>query len=1100
MSMIQLRTLLIFAGSVLAAGVTIAEENENRWSENSPRSITVIVADQSVPLEEFAASELVEHIEKLTGTKPQVLKASQADSDKTAQANLVVLGRLEGNELLKRLAERQFFKPSQQEQGYALRTDKNPFDTSGKTWLAALCGTDSHGTLYAVRDFCHYHFYKDDSGVVLRKSCVELAPRIKLRGLSESGCNLFSAENDHKEFMHRARWNRFSRNVVFDKKYYVDWLSEWKINYVCILWCNARAYDEARREFAKYAHARGIQVLQLYVPYRSSHEDPPASISSVPPEVRHGDCPRDPKVRKWYFDRLVELVTSEPKIDMIQIESPYHDGIYCQCKVCQGRKNPYPEAKMLAEMVEVVRKVRPQMPIIRGMNRPVPDAEAARRLAEALRPLEAPDDWHVNTNPNRAHRLHWHDLGPKFATYLRLYRSALKSVDFPAEVDFLFNDFQMSASRDIVAHQFCYRFYGGGKQGKGSYPVERDQEMREKYPDRLGPFSLALAAEAAFDPFVSGQERARKIERIYALTIPDYPRGRTLTQAEVQATGLPAKERTFVPAPVIADPAAAPRPSKLFRSQYFIEDPAFLLAQVCADLDNDGNREIVYSSRGTKATHLLRAADGVPLWSKKFEGDHQSVMAYDLDGDGDYEILFTVSGPGRLYVLEPKTGKVLNRWDAGDWKVGNSAVVIDSDGNGVLDGYFGTRGQKLVRLNMADLTAIKERTPWGQCGCHTSAMDVDHDGHWDLFAGSGDDSGAKGTIHRYDPLTLESVWSYKSDDNASSADMVLADIDGDGQFEVVKSVDNYAKDDAHDAIYAFETDGTMLWKVDGFSGEDSPNVADLDGDGRVEIIGMTFGSEVYCLDGKGNVRWRKDLRPELDDSAHAYMTPVLCDLDGDRELEILALTNGKGKSNGILFALNAEGEILDRFDVGRPRFWGTAFVANVDDDPQMELIASGSGGLDVIETKGLGPNTEHFQRRRTYQRLNVVPWAYEDTYFIHRGKKDGVANVTDNLVLEKKDGHYRSSGTFTTELLTLPPRCSFDRVTYKIRTPRGTDIRVDVLDRSGTLVAADVKTGTSLNIRQPVRLKFLFTTADRKKAPTLDSYSLTFDRIESQES
>jgi len=1087
--------MVLFGSTLLSGGDSSAEAAVNLFSPDSAKQIVLVVSDNPEPLERFAVSELADHIEQLTGRAPERMCGGTLTA-----GNAVVIGRVEGNDALARLAGEGFFNANREEQGYSMRIDRNPHDETGKPWIVVLCGADPHGVLYAVRDFCHYHFCKDDSGVALRKSRVEGAPQIKLRGLSESGCNLFSAENDHEDFVHRARWNRFSRNVVFDKQYYVDWLSEWKINYVSLLWCNARTYDEARRDFAEYAHARGIQVLGFYVPYRPSHEDPPLSVSKIDPAVNHGDCPRDPEVRKWYFDRLMELVTQEPKIDMIQIESPYHDGCYCQCEICQGRKNPYPEAKMLAEMVEVVRKVRPDMPIIRGMNRPVPDAEAAKRLAEGLRPLEGPNDWHVNTNPNRAHRLHWHNLGPKYVTYLRLYRSALKSVDFPAEVDFLFNDFQMSASRDIVAHQFCYRFYGGGKLGKGSYSVERDQEMREKYPDRLGPLSLALAAEAAFDPFVEGADRARKIKRIYAQTIPDYPLGRELTQAELQATGLPAKERTFVPAPVIEDPAAAPTPSKLFRRQYAIKQPGFLLAQVCADLDSDGHREIVYSSRGTKATHLLRAADGTPLWSKRFEGDHQSIMAYDLDGDGEYEILYTVSGPGRLYVLDPKTGEVQGSWNADDWKIGNSAVIIDAEGDGVLDGYFGTRNRKLVRLNMAELTTIKERAPWGQCGCHTSALDVDHDGEWDLFAGRGDDRGAKGVIHRYDPLTLEPIWSYKTNDNASSADMVLADIDGDGAVEIVKSVDNYAKDDAHDAIYAFETDGTMLWKVDGFSGEDSPNVADLDGDGQVEIVGMTFGSEVYCLDGKGNVLWRKDLRPELDDSAHAYMTPVLCDLNGDKELEILALTNGgyfdgagNGKPNGIVFALNAQGRTLDRFDVDGPRFWGFAFVANVDDDPQIELVASGSGGLDVIETSGFGPNTEHFQRRRTYQRLNVVPWAYEDTYFIHRGKKDGVVNLTDNLVLTKSGERYVTSGKFTTELLTLPPGCFFDAIQFEKAEPTGTSLRVIILDKAGKPVLDGVPSGQNLHLHQPVRLEFVFSTTDRSKTPLLGSYRLSFD-------
>ena len=102
-----------------------------------------------------------------------------------------------------------------------------------------------------------------------------------------------------------------------------------------------------------------------------------------------------------------------------------------------------------------------------------------------------------------------------------------------------------------------------------------------------------------------------------------------------------------------------------------------------------------------------------------------------------------------------------------------------------LDGLFGSRSKYLLRLNMSDLTQTKRRTDWVQCGCFTTAMDVDNDGRWDFFAGSGDDISGKGVLHRYDPVTLETIWSHKTNDNASSADPVLADIDGDGQVEIL---------------------------------------------------------------------------------------------------------------------------------------------------------------------------------------------------------------------------------------------------------------------------------------------------------------------------
>ncbi len=585
--------------------------------------------------------------------------------------------------------------------------------------------------------------------------------------------------------------------------------------------------------------------------------------------------------------------------------------------------------------------------------------------------------------------------------------------------------------------------------------------------------------------------------------VAEGPRDRVLVNAAAQLL-VCLVALSILPLEVLAQ--EPPPPSKLFRRQYNKPDLSFCNSPVCIDFDGDGRRELLFASRRTNELQALNAADGTVLWSRKLTGSSQSLAAYDLDGDGNVEILYSVSSPGRLYVLD-HSGKVLRQWDSGDWKLGNSAVIVDADGDGKLDGLFGSRSRYLLRLNMSDLTLSQRRSGWVQCGCQTTAMDVDRDGRWDFFAGSGDDSDGKGVLHRYDPVTLKSVWSYKTNDNASSADPVLVDIDGDGQVEVIKSVDNYAGDDAHDAVYAFETDGTLLWKTTGFSGEDSPNAADLDGDGEVEIVGMTFGGEVYCLDSKGRVKWRKDLRPKLDDSdAHAYLTPILCDVDGDRELEILALTNGgyfddKGKAGakrtpapGIVFALSAEGEILDRFRVGDLRYWGGAFVCNIDADPQLELVVAGSGGVDVIETNGFGPNTEQFQRRRNYQRLNVIPWAYEDSYFIYRVKKERVGNQTDNLVLARRDGRYFETGTFTTELLTLPPGCSFDRITHECRIPKGTSLRLDILDRSGKLVRSDVANDTKLDVVQPVRLRFHFSTTKPDQSPTLDAYRLTFRR------
>jgi hypothetical protein len=1070
----------------------------NLFTKNPAGDLILVVSDQPDDLQQYAATELVRHVEKTTGVKPRLVKAAAIQADRLpVDSNVIVLGQTDDNPWLKGLAQEGFFKPNANEQGYSLRIDVKPHEAQGKRWVVALAGADPRGVLYGVRDFCHFHFYKDADGVMLRRGRVSTAPALKVRMLSESCCNLFSADNDHDGFMHTAHLNRFSRNVVFNKHYFVDWLSEWKVSHVNFVWGNFAAYREPARKFVAYAHSRGVRVFVHYVPYRPGHEDPPPTVTATKlGSDNAADCPRDPAVRKWYTDRLTELVTQEPRFDGVIIESPYHDGVYCQCEICQGKKNPFPEDVLLAEMTEIVRDKRPDMPIVRVMKQPVPDAGAGQRLAAQLKPLERPLDWHVNTYRDREHRKRWHDLGPKFGTYLRLYRSALKGKDVPAEIDFLYNDFRMSAERNVLAHGFCYRFYGGRY---GSFPVEKDQAMLAQYPHKRGPLSLALLGEAAADPLVDPEFRRHTLRRIHAITIPDYPRDRVLTADELTAdAGTKRADKKPPAGPVVQSPAFYPNPTKLFRCQYGIREDAFTLVQSCVDFDNDGVRELVYGSRTNQTCSLIRAADGKALWTTPLAGLCQSISAHDLDGDGRYEILFLTSNPGRLYVLD-HAGRVLKHWDADDAKVGNTPVIIDADHDGVLDGYLGTRSKYLVRLNMNDVSLIARRPGWVQCGCHTTAMDVDGDGRWDLFAGAGDDNRAKGVMHRFDPLTLETVWSHETNDNASSADPVLVDIDGDGQVEIVKSVDNYGRDDAHDGVYAFEADGTLLWKVDGLSGEDSPNVADLDGDGSVEIVGMTFGSEVYCLDAQGKLKWRKDLRPQLTDKAHAYMAPILCDLDGKPGLEILAMTNAgytqKGTDpllNAQLFALSPTGEILDVLDMGGSRYWGKGFCCNVDDDPHLELVVSGSGGLDVIETRGLGPNTEHFQRRRDYRRLSVLPWAYEDTYFIHRGEKKGVVNGTDDLILEKTDGRFRKTGSFTTELLTPPPAGFFNRLRYKAHTPPGTKITVDIVDESGQVLKQDTASEVKLHLGEGVRLRFIFTTTAPAASPRLDAYSLSF--------
>ncbi len=78
-------------------------------------------------------------------------------------------------------------------------------------------------------------------------------------------------------------------------------------------------------------------------------------------------------------------------------------------------------------------------------------------------------------------------------------------------------------------------------------------------------------------------------------------------------------------------------------------------------------------------------------------------------------------------------------------------------------------------------------------------------------------------------------------------------------------------------------------------------MADLNGDGRPEIVVGCDDDRVYCLDGRGKLLpgWP---RPTGGD---VYSSPAVADLDGDGRPEVVV-----GSDDGRVYAWTAEGKAL----------------------------------------------------------------------------------------------------------------------------------------------------------------------------------------------
>ena len=127
----------------------------------------------------------------------------------------------------------------------------------------------------------------------------------------------------------------------------------------------------------------------------------------------------------------------------------------------------------------------------------------------------------------------------------------------------------------------------------------------------------------------------------------------------------------------------------------------------------------------------------------------------------------------------------------------------------------------------------------------------------------------------------------------------------------------------------------------------APRGADLDGDGRLEIIvtgggEMPAGGEVVALDGAtGAVRWRATAETEL------YSSPVFLDVTGDGVQDVFV----GGRLQSFMAVDGASGDVLWRFEDTRPvpeyyfyNFYTPVLIADQTGDGVPDLLVANGGG------------------------------------------------------------------------------------------------------------------------------------------------------------
>ena len=384
-----------------------------------------------------------------------------------------------------------------------------------------------------------------------------------------------------------------------------------------------------------------------------------------------------------------------------------------------------------------------------------------------------------------------------------------------------------------------------------------------------------------------------------------------------------------------------------------------LAALRIADVEGDGPREIVYGDGQWSRLHVLDGSSGAEKWAIANPDPGVTDIALgDVDGEPGAEILWGAGdsgdAPDHLHVADAVSRSLEWRSPEGGGPF-FGLEIADLDGDGAPELAFGASaaedGQSAFFVHdvATGQPKFEIRVPGPPGLARVRSADVDGDPQRELFLTMGGASG--GVLLCYDSVTRTEQWRADLGTGHTFASLQVADLDGDGRLELVAGakVEHAGSPGAYVHAYDAAT-GVLLWQSpllhQGFATLSLLRVADVAGDSRPEILVAGWGDRLWMLDATGQpTAPLQTAGLELS----ALDTP---DRDRDGQAEIVV-----GTLAGDLLVLDpvtgAVAETVGTFD---SPIHGLA-VADVDTDGALDYVFVRDGRLRVVYEPG-GPEHE----------------------------------------------------------------------------------------------------------------------------------------------
>lgn len=443
--------------------------------------------------------------------------------------------------------------------------------------------------------------------------------------------------------------------------------------------------------------------------------------------------------------------------------------------------------------------------------------------------------------------------------------------------------------------------------------------------------------------------------------------------------------------------------------QYTTGAPAFGSA-ASADLDKDGKLEIVFTTYTNDGrAHCLNAEDGSVSWIFDINGcGDVSPIIYDVDGDDTLDVIINGSCNPTLFCINGITG--VQKWAIPSGGGDSPPTIYDIDMDQKPEILFGNFSGQLRIVNAEDGSFNKTMQLENDAiQTAPSIVDVNFDGFMDIIVANwGNDTGyeiyaveylssntlwrrtdtASSSFHAYHAGavadldgddTLEYVigrnngsiialnvedgselWQVTGLTNVISA-LTVADLDGDSVPEVIYSNNDYINFNDHIGILS-GTDGTLEWSYPtSFSAFRGIALADLTGNGKLDMVSAHFLSRVRAVEPYVGLIWEINLGNHLPPGLpyhEADHGPIIADFDNDGNMEVFVVA-GYGtytpdsQNTGIAFALDGgtggtcPDWLMFRQDVMRSGYLSPQEVEDGCDTTVVGMAEAGSAGLMV---------------------------------------------------------------------------------------------------------------------------------------------------------